>query len=96
MDNISRERMKCLFKDEILTSLDFSNFNSCVECMKGKYTKVKKKGALSVIDLLECFHIDIWGPYPIPTISEHKYFISFIDAFQGILMCILLVKNLKH
>ena len=59
LDNISRERMKCLIKDEILTSLDFSNFNGCVECMKGKYTKVKKKGALKVIDLLECFHIDI-------------------------------------
>ena len=74
--------MEHLVKDEILTSLDFSNSNSCVQCIKGKYTKVKKKGALRVTKLLECIHMDIQRPYPIPTISGHKYFISFIDDFS--------------
>ncbi|KAL6323008.1 hypothetical protein AAG906_023625 [Vitis piasezkii] len=49
----------------------------------GKYTKVKKKGALRATELLECIHSDIWGPYSIPTINGHKYFISFIDDFSS-------------
>ena len=32
--------------------------------------------------MLECIHSDIWGPYSIPTINGHKYFISFIDDFS--------------
>ena len=82
LGHISRERMECLIKDEILTSLNFSDFTSCVECIKGKYTKVKKNGALRATELLECIHSDIWGPYSIPTINGHKYFISFIDDFS--------------
>lgn len=74
--------MERLIKDEILTSLDFSDFTSCVECIKGKYTKVKKKGASMATELLECIHSDIWGPYSISTINGHKYFISFIDDFS--------------
>ena len=74
--------MERLIKDEILTSLDFSDFTSCVECIKGKYTKVKKKGASRATELLECIHSDIRGPYSIPTINGHKYFISFIDDFS--------------
>ncbi|WJZ90858.1 hypothetical protein VitviT2T_009975 [Vitis vinifera] len=74
--------MERLIKDEILTSLDFSDFTSYVECIKGKYTKVKKKGASRATELLECIHSDIWGPYSIPTINGHKYFLSFIDEFS--------------
>ena len=82
LGHISREMMERLIKDEILTSLAFFYFTSCVECIKGKYTKVKKNGASRAIELLECIHSNIWGPYSIPTINEHKYFISFIDDFS--------------
>ena len=82
LGHISREMMERLIKNEIMTSLDFSYFISCVECIKGKYTKVKKKGASRATELLECIHSDIWGPYSIPTINGHKYFISFIDDFS--------------
>ena len=34
------------------------------------------------LELLECIHIDIWGPYPTPTINGHKYFITFINDFS--------------
>ena len=61
LGHISKERMECVVKDEILTSLDFSNFISCVESIKGKYTKFKKNGASRAIELLECIHSNIWG-----------------------------------
>jgi hypothetical protein len=32
-----------LIKDNILTSLDFSNSDYCIDCIKGKYAKQVKK-----------------------------------------------------
>ena len=71
--------MEHLVKDGILVSLDFSDFNICVECIKGKYTKINKKGASRATELLECIHTDIWGPYLTLTFNGHKCFITFID-----------------
>ena len=59
MDHISREMMELLIKDESLTSFDFFfKKNICIECIKGKYTKVKKKMSWGTT-LLECIHTDI-------------------------------------
>jgi hypothetical protein len=33
-----------LIKDDILHSLDFSNSDYCIDCIKGKYTNKVKKG----------------------------------------------------
>ena len=52
LGHISREMIERLVKDEILVSLDFFNFNICVYCIKGKYTKIKKKGASGATELL--------------------------------------------
>ena len=35
---ISRQIMEGLIKDDILPDLDFSCFNTCVDCIKGKLT----------------------------------------------------------
>jgi hypothetical protein len=44
LGHISRGRIKRLIKDDILTPLDFSNSNYCIDCIKGKYAKQVKKG----------------------------------------------------
>ena len=54
--------MTRIVKNEILVSLDFSNFNICVECIKGKYTKIKKKGTLRATEFLECIHLTFGDP----------------------------------
>ena len=33
-----RQRMERVIKDEILPNLDFSDFDTCVDCIKGKLT----------------------------------------------------------
>ena len=48
LGHISREMMEHLVKDGVLVSLDFSNFNIRVECIKGKYTKIKKSRAIEL------------------------------------------------
>lgn len=53
--------MKRLMKVDILPSLRDS-YESCVEYVKWKLTKIKIKGSNRSPDLLENIHTDAWGP----------------------------------
>ncbi|GJS69241.1 putative zinc finger, CCHC-type containing protein [Tanacetum coccineum] len=68
-------------KDEDLPNLDFSDFERCVECIKGKMTKGNKKGATRSARLLELIHTDICRPFT-SGIGGHKLFIAFIDDYS--------------
>ena len=70
--------MERLIKDEIITDLDFSYFNTYVDCMKGKLTaKVDR-----CTEFLRVIHTNICGSFTPSTISGHKYFIMFIDDYS--------------
>ena len=83
LGHISIQRMKKLIKDEILPDLDFSYFDTCVDCIKGKLTtKVRNAKIDRCIELLGVIHTDIFGPFTHLTIGGYKYFISFIDDYS--------------
>ncbi|GJZ97390.1 RNA-directed DNA polymerase, eukaryota, reverse transcriptase zinc-binding domain protein [Tanacetum coccineum] len=82
LGHISKERLQRLVKNEILPNLDFTNFGLCVECIKGKQTKHRKKGAIRSNDLFEIIHTNICGPFDTPSFTGEKYFITFIDDFS--------------
>ena len=82
LGHISKERMMRLVSNEILSNLDFSDLELCVDCIKGKQTKHNKKGATRSIQLLEIIHTDICGPMDTPAFNGEKYFITFIDDFS--------------
>jgi hypothetical protein len=44
LGHISRGGIERLIKDDILTPLDFSNSDYCIDCIKEKYAKQVKKG----------------------------------------------------
>ena len=74
LGHISIQRIKRLVNDGVLSTLDFTDFHTCVDCIKGKQTNKSKKGAKRSTDILEIIHSDIccpdmdaYGP---------KYFIS--------------------
>ena len=52
----------------------------CVDCIKKKFIKTKKKGTTRSSDLLEIIHIDINGPLT-PIICGNKFLITFINDF---------------
>ena len=71
------DRIKRLVNDKVLNTLDFSNFDTCIDCIKGKQSNKFKKGAKRNTNVLEiihsnicCLDMDTHGP---------KYFISFTD-----------------
>ncbi|XP_060974782.1 uncharacterized protein LOC133039825 [Cannabis sativa] len=74
LGHISRNRVERLVSDGILDSINFSDFDVCIECIKGKQTKTKKLGAKRATDVLELIHTDIYGPFPTPSWNGQRYF----------------------
>lgn len=60
-------------KDNILLTLDFGDLKDCIDCYKGKLTKVKKKSSIRSEKLLEVIHTDVCGPFPIKTLCGNIY-----------------------
>jgi hypothetical protein len=79
---IFREGIERLIKDDILTPLDFSNSDYCIDCIKGKYAKQVKKGeAKRSAGVLEIIHTDICGPFTVKSVDGFDSFITFTDDF---------------
>jgi len=49
-------------KDGVLNTLDFADFKTCVDYIKGKQTNMSKKGANKNSSILEIIHTDICCP----------------------------------
>ena len=80
LGHISIARVKRLVNDKILDVLDFTDFETCVGCIKGKQTNKSKKGAKRSSDILEIIHTDICSP-DLDSFGQ-KYFITFIDDYS--------------
>ena len=83
LGHIFRHRMERLIKDEILPDLDFSDFDTYVDCIKGKLTTENRNTmANRCTKLLGVIHIDICGSFTPPAMSDHKYIITLIDDYS--------------
>nr|CAN69553.1 hypothetical protein VITISV_009018 [Vitis vinifera] len=80
LGHISIDRIKRLMNDGVLSTLDFTDFETCMNCIKGKQTNKSKRGATRSSAILEIIHTDICSL----DMDSHgqKYFISFIDDFS--------------
>ena len=60
--------------------LDFSDFDTCVDCIKGKLTiRVRKNRATISEKVLQLIHTDIYGPITRVVVGGFRYFITFIN-----------------
>ena len=82
LGHISNQRIQRLVSKGILDPLDFSDFQVCIECIKGKQTNMRKKDVNRCSDVLELIHTDICGPFPTPSWNGQQYFITFIDDYS--------------
>ena len=48
LGHISIDRIKRLSNDRVLSTLDFTDFDTCVDYIKGKQTNKSKKGVKSI------------------------------------------------
>ena len=72
--------MERLIKDEILDKLDFSDSDRNIDCIKGKYAKTIKKGAIRSSGVLELIHTDICGPLSVTSVDGYDSFITLGDS----------------
>ena len=80
LGHISIDRIKRLVNDGVLSTLDFTDFETCVDCIKEKHTNKSKRGTTRSSIILEIIHTDICS---LDMDSHgHKYFISSIDDFS--------------
>ena len=59
LGHISIQRIKRLVNEGVLSALNFIDFETCVDCIKGKQTNKSKKGATRSEHLLGLIHTDI-------------------------------------
>jgi hypothetical protein len=74
------KRMKKLYSDGLLGSLDFDSYNTCEPCLLGKMTRTPFTGFVEwAFDLLGIIHTDVCGPMSVATRNGYCYFMTFID-----------------
>ena len=82
LGHISRGRIERLVKESILPSLEFSDLEQCIDCIKGKFVKTIKKGANRSAGNLEIIHTDICGPFSVTSVDGYDSFITFTDDYS--------------
>jgi hypothetical protein len=83
LGHILRGRIERLIKDDILTPLDFSDSDYCINCIKEKYAKQVKKGeAKRSAGVLEIIHVDICAPFLVKSVDGFDSFITFTYDFS--------------
>lgn len=63
LGHILKQRIERLMSEGVLNSLDFLDFGTCIECIKGKQKNIKKLGSYRTSDVLEVIYTDICGPF---------------------------------
>jgi hypothetical protein len=71
-----------LIKKSILPPLEFSDFEQCINCIKGKFVKQIKKNAKRSAWILEIIHTDICDLFPITSVDGYDSFIIFTDDYS--------------
>jgi hypothetical protein len=74
--------IECLVKESILPPLKFSDFEQCINCIKGKYVKQIKKNTKRSAEILEIIHTDICGLFHIASVDGYDSFITFTDDYS--------------
>jgi hypothetical protein len=80
--HILRGRIERLVKELILPPLEFSDFEKCIDCIKGKYVKQIKKNAKRSAGILEIIHTDICGLFLVASVDGYDSFITFTDDYS--------------
>jgi len=82
LGHISKGGMVHLIREEILHPLDFSDLENCINCIKRKYVKQIKKGAIWSLGQLELIHTDICGTFSVESVDGFSHFITFTDDYS--------------
>jgi len=79
LDHMSDERLAILKQKHL-----YINFDKTGRCDSCHFAKQKKlpfpKSTSYVANCFDILHVDIWGPYSIPSLHSHRYFLTIVDG----------------
>ena len=104
---MSEKGMKLMAAKGKLSSMKHLDVGVCEHCIFGKQKNVSFSKARKTpkVEKLELVHTDVWGPAPVKSIGNSRYYVTFIDdstrrygfIFIKIdLMCFLCLKGGKQ
>ena len=80
LGHIGVKRMKKLYADGLLESLDYESLGACEPCLIGKMTKTPFSGTMErASDLLEIIRTDVCRPMSVEARGGYRYFLTFKD-----------------
>ncbi|GKC84196.1 cysteine-rich receptor-like protein kinase 8, partial [Tanacetum coccineum] len=78
LGHVSDSKMK--YMNGLPVSLSKSCLDKCFSCPMAKFTKLPYDLSDShSTSIFELIHIDIWGPYKVPTDGQFRYFLTIVD-----------------
>ena len=95
------------FNSTVSCNDSISSFgNHCKHCLSGKMHKLTfNKSVFLASKPLKLVHSDVWGPAPITSTNDFRYYLVFIDEFSKFtwvyllknkLMCLMFLSTLKQ
>jgi hypothetical protein len=78
---MSEKGMKVLLSKGKLLALKLVESDICEGCILGKQKKVSfvKVGKAPKPEKLDLVHTDLWGPSPVASLGDWRYYLTFID-----------------
>ncbi|GJY58949.1 retrovirus-related pol polyprotein from transposon TNT 1-94 [Tanacetum coccineum] len=78
LGHVSDTKLKCM--NDLPVSLIKTSSDNCLSCPMAKFTKLPYSLSDSHSTcIFEFIHIDIWGPYKVPTNGKFRYFLTIVD-----------------
>ncbi|GKB21608.1 retrovirus-related pol polyprotein from transposon TNT 1-94, partial [Tanacetum coccineum] len=81
LGHVSDTKLKCM--NDLPVSLIKTSSDNCLSCPMAKFTKLPYSSSVSHSTcIFELIHIDIRGPYKVPTNGKFSYFLAIVDDYS--------------
>ncbi|XP_075097814.1 uncharacterized protein LOC142175140 [Nicotiana tabacum] len=81
LGHVSTQVLKRLAQADLETIKD--RINKCIVCPCAKQTRLPfPTSSIQSKDYFDLIHIDLWGPYKVPTWDENRYFLTIVDDYS--------------
>ncbi|GJU32336.1 uncharacterized mitochondrial protein-like protein [Tanacetum coccineum] len=82
LGHVSRSRLRILASTGALGKLDTHYISDCSGCKLAKFSAQPFSNSISSSTApFDLVHSDVWGPAPVSTKGDSRYYVSFIDDF---------------
>lgn len=92
LGHVSDSKLKCM--KDLPVSVMKTSVDNCLSCPMAKFSKLPYSLSQSHrSEVFELIHMDVWGPYRVPTDGKFRYFLTIVDDCSRVTWTYLLVNK---